>query len=168
MPDLFYLEGSNSLSTHSKSWACANRNPLICVQWDLGSLYVLLRAPQCRLIPAVVSFSSTYQTCNLRLSKTDPSSKSIMQCTESIFHLVFHGWGETSFLDLQSGVFLPFCFVWVWFWVCFFPLLSQTINVSHWLALQLLCWFDRLCKAKMKSVPCGSVWRPLLIQLILN
>lgn len=72
----------------------------------------------CRLLLAILSSGSTSQTSNLRLSETDPSSKSIMQFTESIFHPVLRVWGEQSFL---RGVvcsfflpfsFLPFCFVW--------------------------------------------------------
>lgn len=51
---------------------------------------------------------------------------------------------------------------------CFFLLLFQTINVSHRLAFLLLCWFDWLCMAKIKPVPCGSIWGPSLIQLTLN
>lgn len=82
----------------------------------------LSRAPQHGLAPAAANSISTYQTFNLRLSETDPSSKSIMQFTESIFHLELHVWGEPSFWELQSGCFLPFCFFWfVFCLVVFFP-----------------------------------------------
>lgn len=128
------------------------------------------RAPQHNLVPAAVNSISTYQTFNLRLSETDPSSKSIMQFTESIFHLVLHVWGEPSFWELQSGFFLPFWFFWFVFCLVefFFSFLSQMINVSHWLFFLLLWWFDWLCKAKMNPVPYGSIWRSLLIQLTLK
>jgi len=55
-----------------------------------------------------------------------------MQFTESIFHPAFHVWGKPRFQELQSGVFLPFCFVWVWlfFFLCS---LRQLMWVIDWL-----------------------------------
>lgn len=105
--------------------------------------FVPSRAPQDELVPAAANSISTYQTFNLRLSETDPSSKSIMQFTESIFHLVLHVWCEPSLWELQSGCFLPF---WIfWFLFClvgFFSLSSQMINVSH--RLFFSCFSDDL------------------------
>lgn len=169
--DLFYLQGENKFESlpqiqHPEQSVLEQRPPGTSVE---SPGLVLSRAPQHNLVPAAVNSICTYQAFNLRLSETDPSSKSIMQFTESIFHLVLHVWGEPSFWELQSGVFLPFWLFGLYFvWLVFFPFLSQMINVSHWLFFLLLWWFDWLCKAKMSPVPCGSIWRPLLIQLTLN
>lgn len=122
-------KGCECMQQIQMEWAeCQRALGYLCT--DPCALCTCPAVARCRLLLAILSSGSTSQTSILSLSETDPSSKSIMQFTESIFHLVLRIWGEPSFLRdvvcrfilFLSFSFLPFCFV--WFCYFFFPFCS--------------------------------------------